>query len=82
MSKTPATEVAINEAAIDLFEEMLEMDDILKAIVKETKLGPVILDLGVNTQGGFLAGEYVTQVCMGGLAEVSISLKSYSKEFA
>ena len=57
---------SMNEAALNLFDEMLEMIDVLKGEVIETKLGPVVIDFGINTKGGFLAGEYISQICMGG----------------
>ena len=71
---------SMNEAALNLFDEMLEMIDVLKGDVIETKLGPIIIDFGINSKGGYLAGEYISQICMGGLAEVSLSMKEYSPE--
>jgi len=79
MSSPPIFESNMNEAAVDLFDEMLEMDTILNGIMDETELGPTIFDLGIKAKGGYLAGEYTTQVCMGGLAEVSINLKKYNQ---
>ncbi len=80
MSKPLVNETSMNEAAIDLFEEMLEMLEILKAQIIETDIGPVILDLGLKTLGGYLAGEYAIQICLGGQAEVSVGMKSYSPD--
>ncbi|MCF2142380.1 MAG: methenyltetrahydromethanopterin cyclohydrolase [Candidatus Heimdallarchaeota archaeon] len=70
----------MNEAAVDLFDEMLEMEEVIKGKMVETRLGPTILDVGLNAPGGLLAGEYTIQVCMGGLAEVSLTTKNYSNE--
>ncbi|HUT81893.1 MAG TPA: methenyltetrahydromethanopterin cyclohydrolase [Candidatus Bathyarchaeia archaeon] len=82
MSKPLVYETTMNEAAIDLFEEMLETLEILKAKIVETDLGPVILDLGLKTPGGYLAGEYAIQVCLGGQAEVSLGMKNYSNDLS
>ncbi|HUU77361.1 MAG TPA: methenyltetrahydromethanopterin cyclohydrolase [candidate division Zixibacteria bacterium] len=79
-SQNEATITTMNEAAINLFEEILEIVDVLKGEVIETKIGSMIIDFGVNTQGGYLAGEYISQICMGGLAEVTLTLKEYSPE--
>ncbi|MCK5298019.1 MAG: methenyltetrahydromethanopterin cyclohydrolase [Candidatus Heimdallarchaeota archaeon] len=76
-NKKKIIETNMNEAAVELFDEMLEMEEILRGILVDTDIGPSIFDLGVKAQGGFLAGEYTTQVCLGGLAEVSLGLKSY-----
>ena len=77
MAKKSVIETSMNEAAVDLFEEMLEMIDLLKGELIETENGSMILDLGLKASGGYLAGEYVTQVCMGGLAEVSLKMKEF-----
>ncbi|NHJ33230.1 MAG: methenyltetrahydromethanopterin cyclohydrolase, partial [Asgard group archaeon] len=77
MSKKKIIETNMNEAAVELFDEMLEMEEILRGIMIETEIGPTIFDLGLKAQGGFLAGEYTTQVCLGGLGEVSLGMKSY-----
>lgn len=79
MSNLPVFESNMNEAAVDLFDEMLEMDAILNGIMDETELGPTIFDLGIKSKGGYLAGEYTTQVCLGGLAEVSLDMKTYDQ---
>jgi methenyltetrahydromethanopterin cyclohydrolase len=68
----------MNEAAVDLFDEMLELDVILNGIMDETDLGPTIFDIGINAKGGYLAGEYTIQVCLGGLAEVSMAMNEYA----
>lgn len=73
-------ETKMNEAGVDLFDEMLEMEEVLRGTMNELNLGPTIFDLGLNAVGGFLAGEYITQVCMGGLSEVSLGLKDYDKD--
>ncbi len=79
MSNKKQKETNMNEAAVDLFDEMLEMEELLRGVMNELNLGPTIFDLGLNTAGGFLAGEYITQVCMGGLSEVSLGLKNYDE---
>ncbi|NHJ47205.1 MAG: methenyltetrahydromethanopterin cyclohydrolase [Asgard group archaeon] len=82
MTNPPVFESNMNEASVDLFDEMLEMDTILNGIMDETDLGPTVFDLGINAKGGYLAGEYTIQVCLGGLAEVSISMKEFEKKLS
>ncbi len=79
MSNKKQKETNINKAVVDLFDEMLEMEELLRGVMNELDLGPTIFDLGLNAVGGFLAGEYITQVCMGGLSEVSLGLKNYDE---
>lgn len=80
MSNKGRFNLSMNEAAVDIFDEMLEMVDVLKGRVIETELGPIILDLGVKTQGSYLAGEYITQITMGGFAEIALSMRYYDQE--
>ncbi|MFW9923495.1 MAG: methenyltetrahydromethanopterin cyclohydrolase [Candidatus Thorarchaeota archaeon] len=70
---------SMNEAAIEIFDEIIGMIDALNGEVHETKLGPIVVDLGVDVHGGYQAGQYISQVCLGGLGEVSFQLKQYGE---
>ncbi|MHA1156415.1 MAG: methenyltetrahydromethanopterin cyclohydrolase [Candidatus Heimdallarchaeota archaeon] len=72
----------LNAAAIELFDEMLSNSDVLKAKVLETKLGPIIIDFGIKAKGGYLAGEYITQLCLGGIGDVSITITKFADDFS
>ncbi|NHJ86170.1 MAG: methenyltetrahydromethanopterin cyclohydrolase [Asgard group archaeon] len=71
-------EYSMNYAAVELIDEMTEMLELIKGSFFETESTSEIMDLGCKVEGGFLAGEYLTQICMGGLAEVSIKLNSFN----
>jgi methenyltetrahydromethanopterin cyclohydrolase len=78
-NKKKVIETNMNETAVALFDEMLEIEEMLRGIMIETELGPTIFDLGLKARGGFLAGVYTTQVCLGGLGEVNLRLKTYDE---
>ena len=82
MPNTKVVHTNLNAAAVELFDEMLENSEVLKAEVIETKTGPILIDFGINAKGGFLAGEYITQLCLGGIGEVSLNVTKYSDEFS
>jgi len=82
MPNTKVVQTNLNAAAVELFDEMLENSEVLKAEVIETKTGPILIDFGINAKGGFLAGEYITQLCLGGIGEVSLNVTKYTDEFS
>jgi methenyltetrahydromethanopterin cyclohydrolase len=69
--------VKLNENASIHFNKLIENSSILKIKLIKHKTGAMILDAGINVQGGFKAGKYITLLCMAGLAEVSIKLETY-----
>ena len=69
--------LTLNENASIYFNELIENKSILKIKQIAHETGATILDAGINTQGGFEAGKYLTLLCMAGLAEASIQLESY-----
>lgn len=72
----------LNAAAIELFDEILNNSEVLKAEVLETKIGPIIIDFGIKAKGGYLAGEYVTQLCLGGIGDVSLTTTKFAEDFS
>lgn len=65
-------EINLNQRAVRLVEEMIELKDELSLKVK--KIDDVtVIDGGVDAKGGFKAGEYFARVCLADLAEVEIT---------
>lgn len=67
------TRLNLNKNALMLVKEMIEEKIYLNLGVNHYKDGIVIIDGGVNVKGGFKAGLYFSEVCMGGLGEVEFS---------
>jgi len=63
--------VSVNELGLNLFEELVEISDLLNVAYHELDNGSRIVDCGVGVPGGYGAGEYFTRICMGGLGEVT-----------
>jgi methenyltetrahydromethanopterin cyclohydrolase len=70
--------LVLNEHVKYYFAELVNNAALLNIKAIKHELGPTIVDCGINFQGGFSAGEYLTLICMGGLADTSIDLVSYS----
>lgn len=75
--------VSVNLEAKKVIDVMIENEDDLNIEISKLSNGATIIDCGVNVDGSFKAGEYYSQVCLGGLAEVGISIPGdLSEKFA
>ena len=73
----------VNLEAKKTVDVMIEKADELNIAVSKLNNGATIIDCGVNVAGSLKAGEYYTKVCLGGLAEVGISIPGdLSEKFA
>ena len=75
--------VSVNLEAKKTVDKMIAEADDIGVAVSKLNNGATIIDCGVNVAGSFKAGEYYTIVCLGGLAEVGISIPGdLSENFA
>ncbi len=75
--------VSVNLEAKKTVDVMIEKAEELNIAVSELSNGATVLDCGVNVTGSFKAGELYTKVCLGGLADVGISIPGdLSEKFA
>lgn len=69
--------VSVNKIAFKIVQEMINKSVELGIIVEKIENGATIIDAGIKARGGYLAGKYMTEVCLGGLADVSLTLDNY-----
>ena len=75
--------VSVNLEAKKTVDVMIEKADELNIDIVTLANGATVLDCGVNVDGSFKAGELYTKVCLGGLADVGISIPGdLSEKFA
>ena len=75
--------VSVNVEAKKTVDVMIEKADELNIAVETLDNGATVIDCGVNVDGSFKAGELYTKVCLGGLADVGISIPGdLSEKFA
>ena len=75
--------VSVNLEAKKTVDYMIENADDIGIAVSKLENGSTILDCGVNVSGSFKAGELYTKICLGGIAEVGISIPGdLSENFA
>jgi methenyltetrahydromethanopterin cyclohydrolase len=66
--------VSVNLEAKKSVDELIAKAEEYNVEVVKLSNGATVIDCGVNVNGSFKAGEYFTKVCLGGLAEVGISI--------
>jgi len=71
------SKMSLNMSALALVKKL--SDDAVKyAVTVETsESGATIVDAGINAEGGFLAGEVVTEICMGGYGKATVQPIQY-----
>ncbi|MEM1657736.1 MAG: methenyltetrahydromethanopterin cyclohydrolase [Candidatus Jordarchaeales archaeon] len=67
----------MNLLAQEIVEDMMDYSEELQIEVTQTESGAFIVDAGVNAEGSILAGEYVTEICLGGLGTAMVASAQY-----
>jgi methenyltetrahydromethanopterin cyclohydrolase len=58
--------ISLNLSALALLKTLCNEADKYNVIVEESNSGATLVDAGIKAEGGFLAGEMVTEICLGG----------------
>jgi methenyltetrahydromethanopterin cyclohydrolase len=58
--------ISLNLSALALLKKLCDEADKYNVIVEESNSGATLVDAGIKAEGGFLAGEMVTEICLGG----------------
>ena len=69
----------LNRSALNLVKKMCDEAEKYNVIVDETESGATLVDAGINAQGGFFAGEMITEICLGGYGKANISPIQYGE---
>ena len=66
--------ISINKQVKPLVEHLIESHEKLNLSITESDGGAKIIDAGIKTTGCLEAGRIITEICMGGLGTVSLSM--------
>jgi len=69
-------ELSVNRNALKLVKDLCDNPERYGVTVKGNSLKTCIIDVGIEAKGGLLAGKTVTEICLGGLGEASITSMS------
>jgi methenyltetrahydromethanopterin cyclohydrolase len=64
--------ISVNDEALKIVERMMADADVLGLEVSRLPNGATVVDCGVQTPGSLEAGRLFAEVCLGGLAQVSL----------
>jgi methenyltetrahydromethanopterin cyclohydrolase len=67
----------LNNSALKLFHKLCDDSDKYGVTVEQTQLGATLVDAGIKAEGGFLAGEMVTKICLGGYGKARVTPIQY-----
>jgi methenyltetrahydromethanopterin cyclohydrolase len=70
--------LSVNQLSLNLVKRLCDHADELGVLVKKMPSGATVIDAGIKTQGGYLAGQIITEICLGGLGKADITYKRYS----
>ncbi len=63
--------ISVNEKGLDIIDEMLDWEEELNIQSFELGNGATVIDCGVEMQGGYDAGMYLSRLCLADLADLS-----------
>ena len=72
-------QVGLNSSALNLVRKMCKEAEKYNVIVEEMESGATLVDAGINAQGGFFAGEIITEICLGGYGKANLTPIQYGE---
>jgi len=77
-SIVPVSKISLNISALALVKRLRNEAENYAVNVEETQSGATLIDAGIKAEGGFLAGEIITEICLGGYGKAKIFPAQYS----
>lgn len=71
--------LSVNRIASNLVKNLCDQADEFGVLVKKMPSGATLIDAGIKAQGGFAAGQTITEICLGGLGKAEIIYKRYGE---
>jgi len=73
----PKPKQSVNRLAHNLVKRLCDHADEFGVLVKKMPSGATVIDAGIKAQGGYGAGQIITEICLGGLGKAEIIYKRY-----
>ncbi len=71
--------ISVNENARSILEERLEKENLINTSSFTLENGTTVFDFGAEENGGYMAGKYFSEICLGGLGKVDYTKKKRSR---
>ena len=72
-----APKINLNSSALKLVRKLCDDADKYGVTVEVTDSGATLIDAGLKAEGGYLAGEMVTEICLGGYGKAYVNPVQY-----
>ncbi len=66
------SKISLNIAALALVKKLCNEAEKYKVTVEKAESGTTLIDAGINADGGFFAGEIITEICLGGYGKANV----------
>jgi methenyltetrahydromethanopterin cyclohydrolase len=66
------TKISLNTSALNLVKTFCKEAEKYSVSIEKTESGATLIDAGIKSEGGFLAGEMITEICLGGYGKAKI----------
>jgi methenyltetrahydromethanopterin cyclohydrolase len=70
-------QINLNLSALSLIKRISAESTMYGLTIDKVSSGATIIDAGIKARGGFLAGKFVTEICLGGYGQVQILPMQY-----
>ncbi len=71
--------INLNASALKLVRRLCDEADKYAVTVEKTASGATLIDAGLKVKGGYLAGEVVTEICLGGYGKATVMPVQYGE---
>jgi methenyltetrahydromethanopterin cyclohydrolase len=71
------SKISLNNSALEIVQNLCKEAGKYNVTVEETESGATLIDAGINADGGFFAGEIITEVCLGGYGRAKVTPIQY-----
>ncbi len=72
-----APKISLNRTALRLVQKLCDEADRYAVTVEQSQSGATLVDAGLKAEGGYLAGEMVTEICLGGYGKAVVNPVQY-----
>jgi methenyltetrahydromethanopterin cyclohydrolase len=69
--------ISLNKSALNLVNRLCDESDRYQVNVEKSDSGATLIDAGIEAEGGFLAGEMVTEICLAGYGTANVTPIQY-----
>jgi methenyltetrahydromethanopterin cyclohydrolase len=70
--QTTMPKISLNKSALNLVNKLCDEADKYGVNIEKSESGATIVDAGIEAEGGFLAGEMVTEICLAGYGTANV----------